>query len=43
MHYNIHHNQPIHVGGGVFDVDNMTVVSPRMHEEILSKMYHLGR
>ena len=33
---------PIHDGGGVFDLDNIAIVTPRMHQEILDKTYHFG-
>jgi len=38
--YVLHHVQPIHGGGPVFDLDNLRIVSPRLHQEILAKAYH---
>ncbi len=40
--YNIHHNTPINQGGDVFNFDNLTIVTPRYHKEILSPSYHKG-
>lgn len=40
--YVLHHKTPIHVGGGVYDLDNLVIVTPRMHQEILDKTYHFG-
>lgn len=28
---NIHHRKPIESGGGVYDLDNLAIVSPRYH------------
>ena len=39
--YILHHKTPIH-DGGVFDLDNIAIVTPRMHQEILDKTYHFG-
>ncbi len=39
-YYNLHHVKPIHDGGGVYDLDNIVVVTPRYHKEILEPRYH---
>lgn len=41
--YILHHKQPIEKGGGVYDLDNLIIVSPRMHQEILDRSYHFGK
>uniref|UniRef100_UPI00035E9A5E RHS repeat domain-containing protein n=1 Tax=Paenibacillus fonticola TaxID=379896 RepID=UPI00035E9A5E len=41
--YILHHKTPIQHGGGVYNVDNILIVSPRLHQEILNKSYHFGR
>ncbi|MFE9334929.1 putative T7SS-secreted protein [Streptomyces sp. NPDC006925] len=40
--YILHHMHPIQHGGGVYDLDNIAVVTPRYHKEILSGNYHFG-
>ena len=40
--YVLHHKTPIYAGGGVYDLDNIAIVTPRMHQEILDKAYHFG-
>ncbi|MDI3390734.1 RHS repeat-associated core domain-containing protein [Streptomyces sp. B-S-A8] len=40
--YVLHHMQPIQRGGGVYDLDNLAVVTPRYHKEILDGGYHFG-
>ncbi|MEX1653959.1 putative T7SS-secreted protein [Streptomyces pseudovenezuelae] len=40
--YVLHHVQPIQRGGGVYDLDNLVVVTPRYHAEILDGGYHFG-
>ena len=40
--YILHHRTPIQEGGGVFDLDNIVVVTPRMHNEILDPARHFG-
>ncbi|MGQ4389579.1 DUF6531 domain-containing protein [Streptomyces sp. SAS_270] len=40
--YVLHHVQPIQRGGGVYDLDNLVVVTPRYHKEILAGGYHFG-
>lgn len=29
--------------GGVYDMDNMLIVTPKFHKEILDPKYHFGR
>jgi len=41
--YTLHHTTPIAKGGGVYDMSNLTIVTPRMHQEILWKRYHFGQ
>ncbi|HDR6311939.1 TPA: colicin [Bacillus cereus] len=41
--YVLHHRNPIHNGGGVYDLDNIVISSPRMHQEILSKGFHFNK
>ncbi|HEX8617173.1 MAG TPA: RHS repeat-associated core domain-containing protein, partial [Thermoanaerobaculia bacterium] len=38
--YILHHVTPIQQGGGVYDLNNLVVVTPRYHKEILSADYH---
>ncbi len=40
--YILHHKTPISQGGGVYDLDNLIVVTPRYHSEILDPTYHGG-
>lgn len=40
--YVLHHVQPIQHGGGVFDLDNLIVVTPQYHETVLDPTYHKG-
>jgi hypothetical protein len=41
--YHLHHKTPISRGGGVYDLDNIQVLTPRMHREILEKGFHYGK
>jgi hypothetical protein len=41
--YEIHHKTPIHDGGGVYDIDNLVIVTPRYHKEILDPAYHFKK
>ena len=41
--YQLHHTTPINQGGGVYDIDNITIVIPRFHKEILDPSIHYGR
>lgn len=43
MTYILHHEIPIYAGGKVYDIDNLIVVTPRYHNEILSPSYHFGK
>lgn len=42
MVYNIHHIRPVHQGGGLYDLDNIVIVTPRYHSEVLAPSYHYG-
>lgn len=41
--YQIHHKTPIHDGGEVYDIDNLVIVTPRYHKEVLDPAYHFKR
>lgn len=41
--YVLHHKTPIQYGGAVYDLNNLIVVTPRLHKEILDGAYHYGR
>ncbi|MFY8264744.1 HNH endonuclease signature motif containing protein [Clostridium perfringens] len=41
--YELHHKKPIWDGGDVYNLDNIVIVSPRYHQEILDKDYHFQR
>jgi hypothetical protein len=41
--YVIHHKQPIAKGGGVYDLDNLIILSPEMHKIIIDSKYHFGK
>jgi hypothetical protein len=41
--YVLHHQTPIARGGGVYDMSNLVVLTPRMHQDILARGYHFGR
>ncbi|MFG3031779.1 RHS repeat domain-containing protein [Streptomyces sp. NPDC048253] len=38
--YVLHHVTPIQRGGGVYDLDNLIVVTPQFHAEVLDPSYH---
>lgn len=40
--YILHHRKPIHDGGGVYDLDNLYILTPKMHKEILDPNYHFN-
>ena len=40
--YVLHHAYPIWAGGGVYDMDNILIVTPRLHAEILDGGFHYG-
>lgn len=40
VNYVLHHMTPIWDGGGVYDLDNLLVVTPRLHAELLDPAYH---
>ena len=41
--YVLHHMDPIYNGGGVYDLDNLRIVTPRFHQEILDKGFHFNK
>ena len=40
--YILHHKTPINQGGKVYDADNLYIVTPKYHKEILNPAYHYG-
>jgi RHS repeat-associated protein len=40
LSYALHHMFPIHAGGGVYDMDNLWVVTPLLHSSVLDPTYH---
>ncbi|TVT01268.1 type IV secretion protein Rhs, partial [Amycolatopsis bartoniae] len=40
--YELHHVTPIQHGGGVYDMRNIVIVTPRYHRDILDPRYHYG-
>ncbi len=40
--YILHHKTPINQGGKVYDMDNLYIVTPRFHKEILAPEFHYG-
>lgn len=40
--YILHHKTPINQGGSVYDMDNIYIVTPKYHKEILDPSYHYG-
>ncbi len=38
--YVLHHRIPIQHGGGVYDLGNLLVATPRYHREVLAGSYH---
>ena len=40
--YVLHNKNPIHNGGDVYNLDNLLISSPRMHQEILDKGFHFN-
>lgn len=43
LSYEIHHKTPIYDGGGVYDIDNLVIVTPRYHKEVLDPAYHFNK
>jgi len=41
--YELHHKTPIHAGGETYDLSNITVLTPRVHLEILEKATHFKK
>jgi hypothetical protein len=40
--YVLHHKTPINQGGAVYDIDNLYIVTPKYHKEILDPAFHYG-
>lgn len=40
--YILHHKTPINQGGSVYDMDNLYIITPKFHKEILAPEYHFG-
>ncbi len=40
--YELHHAKPVNAGGDIYDFDNIVVVTPRYHKEVLEPAYHYG-
>lgn len=38
--YILHHREPIQHGGGVYDMDNLMIVTPKFHLDVLDRDYH---
>jgi hypothetical protein len=41
--YELHHQTPIQHGGGVYDLNNLIITTPRYHKEVLSKEFHFRK
>jgi hypothetical protein len=41
--YVLHHIQPINDGGGVYNMNDLVIVTPLFHSQILDPTYHYGR
>ncbi|EOG8017301.1 HNH endonuclease signature motif containing protein [Enterobacter ludwigii] len=35
----LHHRTPAHHGGGVYDIDNLVIITPRYHLDTLDRAY----
>lgn len=42
LNYVLHHKVPIQHGGSVYDFNNIVVITPKLHKEILDGSYHFG-
>ena len=40
--YILHHMNPIYNGGGVYDLNNIIIVTPLMHQSILEPKFHFN-
>ena len=40
--YILHHRNPIAGGGAVYDMSNIVIVTPKMHQSILDPKFHFG-
>ncbi|WP_342745533.1 hypothetical protein [Cystobacter ferrugineus] len=38
--YELHHMEPIHQGGSVYDLSNLMIMTPRFHKDVLDRTYH---
>ena len=41
--YILHHINPIYNGGGVYDLNNLVIVTPLMHQNILDPNFHFNK
>ncbi len=40
--YVLHHINPIHNGGKVYDLDNIQILTPLAHQSVLDKKFHFN-
>ena len=40
--YILHHMNPIYNGGGLYDLNNIIIVTPLMHQSILDPKFHFN-
>ncbi len=40
--YVLHHDNPVHRGGGLYDLTNIHIVTPKYHSQVLPKEIHYG-
>lgn len=40
--YQLHHHNPIHSDGGVYEISNIIIVTPLLHTQLLLPEYHYG-
>jgi hypothetical protein len=41
--YELHHRKPVHLAGELYDLDNLVVVTPVYHQEVLEPATHYGK
>lgn len=41
--YVLHHMNPIYNGGGVYDLNNLVITTPLMHQNILDPNFHFNK